>query len=358
MAMTPSLKAALAFAAVAVLALLAPEISSPGESGKAGGTASGELPPAPPLGLSGLPIPNDNPITRAKVDLGQMLFFEKRLSGDGTVACASCHMPGRGFSNGRKYGIGVGGRLGLRHVPALVNAAYSKFLFWDGRAESLEEQAKSPMLNPAEMAATEGHIVRTLSAIAGYRSAFGEAFGTEEITLERVAKAIATFERTILSGRSPFDRWKYGGEESAISEEAKRGFEIFRGKANCAKCHLINESSAPFTDNKFHNAGIGFDEKTPPLGREKFTKNPIDRGRFKTPTLREIAKSAPYMHDGRFNTIEEVIDYFSKGGISNPNLDTDIKRLHLIPEEKKALAAFLRTLTGNLPKVKEPKLPK
>jgi cytochrome c peroxidase len=259
--MSPSLKAALAF--VAVLALLAPEISSPAESGKADGTASGELPPAPPLGLSGLPVPNGNPISRAKVDLGRILFFEKRLSGDGTIACASCHMPGRDFSNGRKYGIGVGGRLGLRHVPTLVNAAYNKFQFWDGRAGSLEEQAKSPMLNPAEMAATEDHIVRTLSAIPGYRSAFGETFGTEEITLERVARAIANFERTILSGRSPFDRRKYGSEESAISEEVKRGFEIFRVSANYEKCHLINESSAPFINNKFHNAVIGGVSKPP-----------------------------------------------------------------------------------------------
>ena len=318
----------------------------------------GELPPPPPLGLDDLPVPPDNPMTREKVELGRLLFFEKRISSDGTVACATCHMPTRGFSNARQYGVGVEGKLGVRNVPTVLNAAYYTRQFWDGRAQSLEEQAKGPIQNPAEMNSSEERVVKVLSAIPAYPEAFRRAFGDPAINLDRAARAIATFERTLVSGNSPFDRWKFGGDERAISAEAKRGFDLFKNKAQCLKCHLVDEFSAPFTDNKFHNIGIGMDKQKPEIGREEITRDRKDRGKFKTPSLREITRTAPYMHDGRFNTLEEVVDFYDKGGHPNPNLDPDISPLKLTPKEKQEILAFLRTLEGNAPQVKEPEAPR
>lgn len=293
-------------------------------------------------------------MTRSKIELGRMLFFEKRISADGKVACSSCHIPQRGFSNGRQYGIGIGGRIGLRNTPTIINAAFNERQFWDGRANSLEEQAKGPIQHPAEMGSSEEHIIRVLGASQDYRTAFLKAFGSEKITLDLVAKAIATFERTILSGGSPFDRWKYNGEKNAISASAKRGFKIFQTKGKCQKCHLLDEFSAPFTDNKFHNIGIGMQTKPPHIGREKVTKSIRDRGKFKTPTLREISRTAPYMHDGSMNTLEEVIDYYDKGAVGNLYLDPDIKPLNLTRDEKRDLIAFLHTLNGKLPEITGP----
>ena len=219
----------------------------------AGAQGQEELPPEPPLGLDDVPVPDDNPMTRPKVELGKLLYFEKRFSRDGKVSCATCHMPRRGFSNARQYGAGFGGRLTLRNVPTVINAAYNESQFWDGRAGSLEEQAKGPILHPSEMASSEERIMRTLGAVPEYRERFKEAFGSPGINLERVVQAIATFERTLLSGNSPFDRWKYGGDKSALSPQAIRGFEVFKTRGNCVKCHLVDEFSAPFTDDKFHN---------------------------------------------------------------------------------------------------------
>lgn len=284
-----------------------------------------------------------------------MLFFEKRISRDGTISCATCHMPRRGFTNGRQYGIGIEGRIGLRNVPTIFNTAYNDMQFWDGRAGSLEEQAIVPILHPAEMGTTEERVTRVLGTDPAYRAAFQSAYGSEKITLNLLVKAIATFERTILSGNSSFDRWKYGGEKNAMSPAAKRGFAIFISKGKCAKCHLVGESSASFTDNKFHNIGIGIHTNPPHIGREKVTGNPRDRGKFKTPALREIARTAPYMHDGSVNTLEEVIDLFNKGGIANSNLEPVIRPLGLTSEEKKDLIAFLRSLNGNLSSVSAPR---
>ncbi|MBI1725209.1 MAG: c-type cytochrome [Candidatus Tectomicrobia bacterium] len=321
-------------------------------------SGGGELPPPPPLGLDDIPVPPDNPMTREKVELGRLLFFEKRISADGTAACATCHMPARGFSNARQYGVGVEGKLGIRNVPTVLNAAYYSSQFWDGRAKSLEEQAKGPILNPAEMASSEERVVKILGAIPAYGEAFRRAFGDPAISLDRAAKAIATFERTLVSGGSPFDRWKFGGEEAAISADAKRGFDLFKSKAQCVKCHLVDEFSAPLTDNKFHNIGIGMDKQKPELGRAEITKDRKDRGKFKTPSLREVTRTAPYMHDGRFNTLEEVLDFYDKGGHPNPSLDPDIFPLKLTQKEKKDLLAFLRTLEGNAPRVAEPEAPR
>lgn len=317
-----------------------------------------ELPPEPPLGLDDVPVPDGNPMTRPKIELGRLLYFEKRFSGDGKVSCATCHTPRRGYSNARQYGTGFDGRLTLRNVPTVINAAYNESQFWDGRAASLEEQAKGPILHPGEMASNEKKIIETLGAIPEYRKQFKEAFGSPGISLERVVQAIATFERTILSGNSPFDRWKYGGDQSALSPQAIRGFEVFMKRGNCVKCHLVDEFSAPFTDDKFHNLGIGMDRKPFETGREKITKKTKDRGKFKTPTLRHITQTAPYMHDGRFATLEEVVDFYDKGGEQNPNLDPDMKPLKLTKTEKADLVAFMGALTGDLPEVKIPELPK
>ena len=330
--------------------------ATPAHAGDA--RAQEELPPEPPLGLDDVPVPDDNPMTRPKVELGRLLYFEKRFSGDGKVSCATCHMPRRGFSNARQYGTGFDGRLTLRNVPTVINAAYNESQFWDGRAGSLEEQAKGPILHPSEMASSEARIIRTLGAIPEYRERFAAAFGSPGISLERVTQAIATFERTLLSGNSPFDRWKYGGDESALSPRAIRGFEVFKTKGNCVKCHLVDEFSAPFTDDKFHNLGIGMDKKPLQIGREKITGKTKDRGKFKTPTLRHITQTAPYMHDGRFATLEEVVDFYEKGGHPNPHLDPDMKPLKLTKTEKEDLIAFMGALTGDLPEVKTPELPK
>jgi cytochrome c peroxidase len=267
-------------------------------------------------------------------------------------------MPTRGFSNARQYGVGVEGKLGIRNVPTVLNAAYYSSQFWDGRAKSLEDQAKGPILNPAEMASSEERVVKVLGAIPAYREAFRRAFGDPAISLDRAARAIATFERTLVSGGSPFDRWKFGGEEGALSAEEKRGFDLFKSKAQCVKCHLVDEFSAPFTDNKFHNIGIGMDKQKPEPGRAEITKDRKDHGKFKTPSLREVTRTAPYMHDGRFNTLEEVIDFYDKGGHPSPSLDPDIFPLKLTQKEKKDLLAFLRTLEGNAPRVEEPEAPR
>ncbi|MBT3352578.1 MAG: cytochrome-c peroxidase [Nitrospinaceae bacterium] len=314
-----------------------------------------EFPPPPPLGLDEVPIPENNPMTPAKVELGRHLFFEKRISGDGTLSCATCHNPKRGYSNARKYGIGIGGRIGLRNVPTALNAAYSDTQFWDGRAKSLEEQARGPILHPAEMGATETHVTRTLRADPAYRAAFKKAFGAKKITFDLVVKAIATFERTLLSGNSPFDRWFFGEEKTAISLAAQRGFGIFKAKGNCVKCHLVDSFSAPLTDNKFHNVGVGSDAKPPHSGRQKVSGSTRDWGKFKTPTLRDISKTGPYMHDGSMNTLEEVIDYYDRGGLANRNIDPDMKLLKLTKREKGDLLAFLKSLDGDLPLIKAPR---
>lgn len=349
-------------ARTAVLALLVLTAgclaATPAHAQKAQPREAEELPPPPPLGLDDVPVPEDNPMTRPKIELGRRLFFDRRISGDGAVSCATCHMPRRGFSNARQYGTGFEGRLTLRNVPTLINAAYHEFLFWDGRAGSLEEQAKGPILHPGEMASSEEKIIETLGAIQGYGARFREAFGSEEISLERVAQAIATFERTLLSGNSPFDRWKFGGDESAMSKAAIRGFKVFTSKGNCVKCHLADEFSAPFTDDKFHNLGVGMDKRPIHAGREKITKKIRDRGKFKTPTLRHVTQTAPYMHDGRFATLGEVVDFYDKGGHPNPHLDPDMKPLNLTKAEKEDLIAFMGALIGDLPVVEAPELPK
>lgn len=298
-------------------------------------------------------VPTDNPLTPAKIELGKMLYFDPRLSADGSVSCASCHHPDYGYSNAKQFSPGIKGQLGNRNSPTTLNRLYSTAQFWDGRAKSLEDQALGPVQNPVEMGNTIPAMISTIQGIKRYKPLFKKVFGSEEVTPERVAMAIAAFERTLLTGNSPFDRFQ-AGEADAISESAKRGFAVFVGKGNCQDCHSLPN----FTDEKYHNLGIGMDKPHPDLGRYNVTKEEKHRGCFKTPTLRQIAETAPYLHDGSAKTLEEVVELYDRGGVANPNLGPEMKPLGLTAEEKQDLVAFLRTLSGEAPKIAEPKLPK
>jgi cytochrome c peroxidase len=297
-------------------------------------------------------VPADNPLTAEKIELGKMLYFDPRLSVDGTVSCATCHNPIFGYSNGVQFSPGFKGQLGNRNSPTTLNRLYSTVQFWDGRSNSLEDQALGPVQNPVEMANTVPGMIANLNKISGYKPYFQKAFGSEEITADRVARAIAAFERTLLTGNSPFDRFQ-AGDPNAISDSAKQGFTIFMGKGNCHECHPL----PAFTDEKFHNVGVGMDKPKPDLGRYTVTKNEEDKGAFKTPTLRQIAETAPYLHDGSATTIEEVVDLYNRGSIKNPHLDEKMKPLGLNKAERADLVAFLKTLTGEAPMIEQPALP-
>jgi cytochrome c peroxidase len=324
------------------------------------------LPPAPrvtpvgavvdvaaPLGLPPVPIPADNPPTEASIQLGRRLYYDPVLSVDKTVACASCHHPDRGFADNKPFSEGVGKKLGGRNSPTVFNAAYSTTQFWDGRAPSLEEQAKGPVQNPVEMAHTLAGVEQRLHADATYKAEFDRAFGPGAITYEKVAYAIASFERTVLSGNSPFDRYYYGGDKKALSPAAIRGFQVFRraDKGNCAACHEIADKYALFTDNKFHNLGVGVKDEMPTdLGRYAVTKVEADKGCFKTPSLRNVAQTAPYMHDGSLKDLKQVVDFYIGGGNSNPFRDAKIKPLDFLTGQERAdLLEFLKSLTGKTP---------
>jgi cytochrome c peroxidase len=306
-----------------------------------------------PLGLPPVPIPATNPETMESIALGRRLFYDKRLSRDNSVACASCHNPGLGFTDGRRVSLGVGGKTGTRNAPTVINAAYTPLQFWDGRAASLEEQAAGPIANPVEM--DQGHDiwVSTLDADPVYKAAFQKAFGPGPATLGKVEKALASFERTLISGNSPFDRYEYGGDKHAMSPAAIRGLAVFLNpqKGNCAACHIINGKFALFTDGKFHNTGAGVDGEgnITDLGRYIETKRDADKGAFKTPTLRNVALSAPYMHDGSLKTLKDVVDFYAGQGNSNPYLDKEMKVIQLSGEERSDLVAFLQSLTGEMP---------
>lgn len=295
-----------------------------------------------PLGLEpDFFIPMDNPVTPSKVLLGKRLFFDKRLSKDETISCATCHNPVYGFSNGKTVGEGVLGLKGSRNVPSIINRLFGKSQFWDGRSETLESQALFPLLNPSEMAITEELLLQKLKKDIIYQKLFRDAFGTEP-TLEGVSKAIASFERTLLSGSAPFDYYEWAGEKDALSESAMRGLVLFRGKARCSTCHI----GTNFTDEKFHNLGAGEGDGQRDLGRAQVTEASTDFGKFKTPTLRNITLTAPYMHDGSLETLEAVIEFYDQGGIPNPNLDEEMKPLELTDQEKADLLEFLKCLTG------------
>jgi cytochrome c peroxidase len=302
-----------------------------------------------PLGLSAesAVIPKDNPLTVEKIKLGKRIYFDKQLSIDRTLSCASCHIPEKGFADPNQFSSGVGGKKGGRQAPTVINRVFSARQFWDGRAESLEQQALGPMQNPIEMAMPSiDEVIGRLKADAGYVAEFQAAFPPEgSITAGNVAKAIASFERTVLSGNSPFDRFQ-AGDRSAMSEAAQRGYALFKDekKGNCETCH----ASFNFTDENYNNLGVGMAAAKPDMGRYAETRLEGHQGAFKTPTLREIASTAPYMHDGSQKTLEEVVEFYNKGGHRNKWLSTKVKPLRLTKQEQQDLVEFLKALSGEV----------
>ncbi len=309
-----------------------------------------------PLGLPPVPVPADNPPTSKAVALGRVLYYDKALSIDNTIACASCHDPEDGFADPNQFSEGINGQKGDRQAPPVVNAAYFTSQFWDGRAASLEEQAGGPVENPIEMGFTHEGVIERLSSDPVYMEMFEAAWGAGPLQFEMVAKSIASFERTVLAGNSPFDQYLFGGDKEAMSAEAVRGLEIFRDpeKGNCEVCHTISEEEgyALFMDNKFHNLGVGaeLDGSLADMGRFKETEAIEDSGAFKTPHLRNIADSAPYMHDGHLKTLKEVLDFYIGAGNSNDHRDEEIKELdYLTANERADLVAFMEALSGDYP---------
>lgn len=313
--------------------------------------------PMAPLGtnidLSTLPTPP----TPERVRLGRWLFYDTRLSADGTVSCATCHQPQHAFSMREPVATGIRGQKGTRKSPTIINraATLSPFFFWDGRAASLEDQALGPVANPIEMGNTHSDMIETLSRTEGYKPYFAQAFGTTEITKERVAWAIADYERTRMSGNSPYDRWRRLKDQTAVSAAVKLGHDLFFDKAGCSQCHVSGNN---FTDTTFHNIGIGWNAATKTFsdeGRYAVTKGAVnegvadsDRGAFKTPTLRDVTRHPPYMHDGSIATLREVVEYYNRGGNKNPYLDPKMPKgtLGLTPAEVDALVAMMEALDG------------
>ncbi len=317
---------------------------------------SGDLEMELPLGLQAAAayIPEDNPLSKAKIDLGRKLYFDARMSNDGTVSCATCHDPDRGFSDGRAVSAGISGQVGGRNSPTIMNRLFSKEQFWDGRAADLEEQALGPIQNPIEMGNTLPHMLDSLRGIGDYAPQFEVAFGTPHITEQRVAQAIASYERTVLAGNAPFDRYD-AGDKTAMDESAVRGMAIFNDPArgNCVTCH----AGFNFTDESYHNIGVGMNKPIPDLGRFGVSKVEEDKGAFKTPTLRNLVQSAPYMHDGSEKTLEDVIAFYDRGGVPNQWLSKEIRPLNLTDRDKADLVAFLKALTGEVRGRERPTLP-
>lgn len=294
-----------------------------------------------PLGLPPIPWPEDDAYSPARAALGKLLFFDGRLSANGAVSCAFCHEPDHAFSGSTRFSTGVNGRSEVRHTPTLINRAWGKSQFWDGRASTLESQVIVPVTNPDEMGMTADQVVQRLRGIRGYAPLFAAAFGDGAITFERVAQALATFERTIMSGNSAYDRY-LAGDKSALTKQQKDGLDFFNKKGECAECH----SGPNFSNEKFANLGIGMDHANPDPGREAVTKKRGDFGKFKVPTLRDLAHRAPYMHDGRFKTLGEVLDFYAKGELPNPHLDTRLTPFYMDEQTKQDLLAFLGALNG------------
>ncbi len=332
-----------------------------------------------PLGLPPLVIPASNPLTQEKIDLGRRLFMDRRLSHNNVMSCGMCHVPEQGFtSHELGAAIGVEGRSHRRNSPAIFNVAYQHSLFHDGREPHLEDQIWGPLLSKNEMDMPSiGYVVEKVRQLPEYKGLFEAAF-KGPVNAERLGHALASYERTFASANSRFDRWYYGGEKNALNAMEQRGFQTFMGKGRCVTCHVIGEKSALFTDHKFHNTGLGwertmfperqtyrvqlapevfvdvnvkhlksFEQPLPDVGRYEITFNPRDSWAYKTPMLRNVAFTFPYMHDGSLGTLEEVVDFYDKGGIDNPEKSPLIVRLNLTSEEKKSLVAFLKSLTGD-----------
>jgi len=335
----------------------------------------------PPLGLPSVPVRVDNPITPAKIELGRLLFFDRRLSHNNTISCAMCHVPEQGFSsNEMATAVGIEGRTVRRNSPTIYNVAYLERLFHDGRETTLEQQVWGPLLAQNEMGnPSVGRVVDQVSAVPQYREMFARAFNDRQISMETIGMALASYERALVSANSAFDRWYYGKNSKAMSEEQKAGFKLFSGKAGCSGCHQVNKQHALFSDNLLHNTGIGYQRSmaqkpqqasvliapgeqitiqsdsvaesseavASDLGLYEITENPADRWKYRTPTLRNIALTAPYMHDGSISTLAEIIEFYNQGGIDNELRDPLVRPLNLSKEEASQLLAFLNALTGD-----------
>jgi cytochrome c peroxidase len=336
-----------------------------------------------PLGMSAGRLQvkgvDKNPLTRAKIELGRQLYFDPRLSSDFSISCAGCHDPDEGFAKHTQFGVGIKSQTGGRNSPISYNRILSDAQFWDGRAGSLEEQAVGPIANPIEMGNTHDACVTCLDGIPGYNMQFKKIFG--KLDIETVGQALASFERAVVTGPSPYDYYevlrpferldkedidadpelkaKYekalaDAEAHPMSESAKRGRELyFTDKANCSACHV----GPNLTDEKYHNIGVGMDKEKPDIGREEVTKDPKDHGAFKTPTVRNVAHSGPYMHDGSQKTLAEVVEWYAKGGHANPSLSDKIKKLDLTDQDKADLVEFMMSCTGDFPKINRERLP-
>jgi cytochrome c peroxidase len=281
-------------------------------------------------------IPEDNPMTPEKIGLGKQVFFDRRWSKGQNVSCSSCHNPRKGWSDDRPFSVDHDGKPTPRHAPTIINRGFSRVEGWAGHRESTEELlVKLPFTSPETIA-------RNLASVKGYQAQFERVFGTK-VTADGVAKAVAAYQRTILSGNSGYDRFK-AGKEDALSAAARRGLDLFEGKARCAKCH----TGFNFTDEGYHNTGVGMDKENPDLGRYTVTRRNVNRGAFKTPTLRDVARRGPYMHDGSIPTLREVIAFYDRGGRPNPSLSPEIVRLNLSAPEQEELVAFLEALTGEV----------
>ncbi len=335
----------------------------------------------PPLGLPAVPVPADNSLTADKIVLGRKLFFDRRLSHNGTISCAMCHIPEQGFTNQElATAVGIEGRTVRRNAPSLYNVAYAERLLHDGREGRLEQQVWGPLLARNEMGnPAVGSVIERLEALPDYEGRFQQAFAGRGPGMETLGMALASYERTLVSGNSPFDRWHFGRETDALGVAEVRGFRLFSGKAACVSCHRIDAKSALFTDHLMHNTGIGYERsmatapkrqrieiapgayvevegkalasisETPPsdLGLYEITLDPRDRWRYKTPSLRNVALTPPYMHDGSLATLREVVDFYNAGGIPNETLDPLIRPLGLSDRQVEDLVAFLASLSGD-----------
>ena len=329
----------------------------------------------PPLGLPPLPSPDHNPITDRKVALGRKLFYDRRLSHNNTISCAMCHVPEQGFTvNEMATAVGIEGRSVRRNAPTLYNVAYATRIFHDGRESTLEQQVWGPLLAVNEMGnPSVGYVIERLRSLPDYRGLFEDAFDGSGPGMETLGMAIAAYQRTLVSANSDFDRFRFDSDGNALTPAARRGFELFTARAGCSVCHTIEARHALFTDNGLHNTGIGYQASfsqpvakqipvapgqsirvklAPPrqgndLGRYEVTRDPADRWKYKTPSLRNVALTAPYMHDGSISGLREVVEFYNGGGVANENLDPLIKPLGLTTGEIDDLVAFLRSLTGD-----------
>jgi cytochrome c peroxidase len=332
------------------------------------------------LGLPPLPIPPDNPLTASKVALGRKLFYDRRLSLNRTLSCAMCHVPEQGFANNElSTAVGIEGRTVRRNSPTILNVGYAKRLFHDGRESRLENQVWGPLLARNEMGNPSiGAVIKRIREIEPYEALFEEAFPGRGLAIETLGRAFASYERTLVSGGSAFDEWRYAGDASAMSGDATAGFGLFAGKAGCIACHPVGSDWTLFTDGEMHNTGVGYgasmfdgaderrvqlapgeyvsvasdliaqvSEPVPDdLGLYEITQDPADRWKYKTPSLRNVALTAPYMHNGSIRTLREVVEFYNRGGVPNELLDSRIRPLGLSNGEIGQLVAYLRSLTG------------